>query len=447
MKTVAKSEGGKDESDLRAQGEEMHALCRELFPICRSLTGDGVRRTLNIIQRQLPQLQIHEVPSGTKCFDWTIPPEWNIRDAYILDPAGRKIVDFADSNLHVVGYSTPVDRDIGLEELQQHLHSLPDMPGAIPYVTSYYKERWGFCLTHRQREQLKPGTYRVKIDSTLAPGSLTYADLVLPGKLRQEILLSTYVCHPSLGNNELSGPAVATFLAKHIAGLAERTYTYRFVFVPETIGSIVYLSKHLDHLKSSVIAGFNITCIGDERCYSYLPSRDGKTLSDRVAKHVLRHTDPDYVAYTFLDRGSDERQYCAPGVDLPVATVMRSKYGTYPEYHTSLDDLSLVTATGLAGGLQALIRCVEAVEHCRTYKVQVLGEPQMGRRGLYSTLGTRGVEDAVRIRMDLLAYCDGRRDLVEIAETIGVPVWELAPYVAELLSHGLIAEVESGSVT
>lgn len=428
--------------DFVSIGQEIYQLCAELFPICRSLTGDGVRQTLRVIQRHLPQLAIHEAASGTKCFDWTVPNEWNIRDAYIVAPNGEKIVDFKKSNLHVVGYSVPVDREIGLDELQQHLHSLPELPKAIPYITSYYRPQWGFCLTHELRQKLKPGMYKVKIDSTLAPGTLTYADLLIPAteESKGEILLSTYMCHPSLGNNELSGPTVTTFLAKHLSRLERRHYSYRIVFVPETIGSILYISRNLDWLKKSVMAGFQITCVGDDRCYSYLPSRNGDTLADRIAKHVLKHTDPKYIPYSFLDRGSDERQYCAPGIDLPVATVMRSKYGVYPEYHTSLDDLNFITPSGLAGGFRALFRCLMALEWARTYKSENLCEPQMGKRGLYSSLGTRSIDDAVKMRMDLLAYCDGTRDLVQVADVLGTPIWELAPFANELLSHGLIAE-------
>ena len=392
-----------------------------------------------MIAEELPGLKIHEVPSGTQVFDWVVPREWNVVDAYVLDPDGNKIIDFARSNLHLVGYSTPVNVRVSLSELQKHLYSLPDQPDAIPYVTSYYQEHWGFCVTHRQREMItREGDYTVVIDSQLKDGSLTYAELRIPGERKEEVFLSTYVCHPSMANNELSGPAVTTFLAKWLLSQKHR-YSYRVVFIPETIGSITYLSRNLDEMKRRIIAGYNVTCVGDDRSYSYLPSRRGHSLADRVALHVLTHLHPGFVRYTYLDRGSDERQYCAPGVDLPVASVMRSKYGTYPEYHTSLDNLSLVTPSGLQGAFDVLRKCIECIELNEHLRVAVLCEPQLGRRGLYPTVSTKQSGLQTRNMMNLIAQCDGTHSLLEIADELKLPMWDLAPIVEKLKRCGLLA--------
>jgi aminopeptidase-like protein len=416
-------------------GQFAHDLARRLWPINRSLTGTGVRQTLNVLKEHLPALEICAIPSGTQCFDWTIPDEWEIREAY-LEHEGRRIVDFRKNNLHVVGYSMPVAQELSLEELEPHLHSLPEQPDAVPYVTSYYARRWGFCLSHRQRKELRPGRYRAVIDSTLKPGVLNYGQLIQPGESRNEILLSTYVCHPSMANNELSGPVVTTALALWLASQPRR-HTYRIVFIPETIGSIAYLSLHWAEMKRNVVAGYVVTCVGDERAYSFLPSRKGNTLADRAARHALKHIGP-YKEYSYLERGSDERQYCSPGIDLPIASIMRSKYGEYPEYHTSLDDLTLVTPAGLNGGYAALKAALQSIEDNAYPVATVKCEPQLGKRGLYPTLSVKGSAAKVRTMMNLLGYADGTLDMLELCEQIGASMPEVVPIARELATHGLL---------
>ncbi len=423
-------------------GNEIHNLAKKLFKFNRSITGEGVRETLSEIKTILPNLNLQSASSGTKVFDWVVPSEWHVSEAYIIAPNGEKICDFSINNLHLVGYSVPFRGRMKLEELQKHLHSLPEQPNAIPYITSYYEERWGFCLTQKQRSALGDGEYEIVIDSKIFAGQLNYGELILPGESDQEIFLSTYVCHPSMANNELSGIVVTTYLAKWLNELKVRRYTYRLVFIPETIGSITYLSKNYINLKKKVIAGFNISCVGDDRSYSYLPSRNGNTISDKVAKHVLKWIEPNYKIYSWLDRGSDERQYCAPGIDLPIASILRTKYGEYPEYHTSLDNLDdVVTPKGLDGGYWALRKALELIEKNNIYKINILCEPQMGRRGLYPTLSKKNSGDQTRFIMNFLSYCDGEHTLIDIAEKINLPAWDLYKSIETLISHDLISQI------
>lgn len=420
-------------------GKEIYDLARKLWPLNRSLTGDGVRETLSILKGYIPELNIYEVPSGTKVFDWVIPKEWRIKDAYIITPDGDKICDFKQNNLHIVGYSIPINKSLSLAELNNHLYSIPEQPDAIPYITSYYKEHWGFCITQKQRNLLQEGLYHVVIDSELFDGSLTYGEYLLQGESTEEIFISTYICHPSMANNELSGPTVATFLARELSKLPRRKYSYRFVFIPETIGSITYLSKNIETLKKNVIAGFNVTCIGDNRDYSYLPSRNGNTISDKVALHVLKNLCSTFKKYTWLDRGSDERQYCSPGVDLPIATIMRTKYGMYKEYHTSLDKLdTVVTAEGLEGGFNALWKACETLEKNLYIKTNVICEPQLGKRGLYPTLSTKSSGQQVRLMMNLISLADGSKHLLDIAEICDVPIWEIYHLLDKLIENDIL---------
>jgi len=426
----------------------MYNLLKKLFPICRSITGNGVRETLRILSEVYP-IKTYEVLTGTKAFDWTVPKEWNIKEGWIaketVDKCGgnlfrqhwEKIIDFKENNLHVMGYSTPVNKSMNLEELQPRLYSLEKQPDAIPYVTSYYKERWGFCLTHNQRKKLTEGSYNVYIDSELKDGSLTYGEIIIPGKEKKEILLSTYICHPSMANNELSGPVVTINLAKWLAS-KQRRYTYRIVFVPETIGSIVYLSRNYKAMKKNTIAGYVITCVGDDSYYSYLYTRDGNTLSDKAAMAVLKGK--GCMDYPYTHRGSDERQYNSPGIDLPIGSIMRSKYGTYKEYHTSLDNLDYVSEKGLNGSLEAYKQCIDLIERNRTYKTTCLCEPQLGKRGLYETLSTKNSGIDSRNIINVLAYADGKHDLIDMYNKTNIRYLKLYKIVDVLLKYKLIKE-------
>jgi aminopeptidase-like protein len=422
-------------------GTEMYRWVSDLFPICRSITGDGTLESLRYFAEILPEMKIHSVRSGTQVFDWTVPNEWNISDAYIKDVNGKKIVDFKSCNLHVMGYSTPVQKTLTFRELEPHLYSLPERPEAIPYVTSYYQENWGFCLSDQQlaKLRLKPDAkYDVRIVSEIKPGQLNIGELVVPGNEQQEVLFSSYLCHPSMANNELSGPTVMTALARWVSSLSERKYTYRFLYSVETIGTIAYLSENLDHLKEQLVAGFVLSCVGDERAASYVPSRNGDSFADRIAKHVLKHRFPEFNEYTYLDRGSDERQFCSPGVDLPVCTICRSKFGEYPEYHTSDDNLDLVTPVGLMGSLEIFKDCIRILENTVVPVCNFSCEPQLGKRGMYPNTSTRESGLQVQCLTDLIAYSDGERDLVEIAEIIGQPATRLIPMLRKLSDEQIV---------
>ena len=420
-------------------GKNIHNFAKELWPINRSITGEGVRETLRRISNHLPSLEIKSIPTGTKVFDWSIPKEWSVQEAYIITPDGRRICDFKDNNLHLIGYSIPYEGEISLDELKKHLYTLPDQPNAIPYATSYYEERWGFCLSQQQYSTLEDGIYKVVIKSNLFEGELNYGELLINGKSDKEIFLSTYICHPSMANNELSGLTVVTFLAKWLQEIDEKNYSYRIIFIPETIGSISYLSQNYKYMKNKIFAGFNVTCVGDDRGYSYLPSRNGNTISDKIAKHVLKWIDPNFIQYSWLDRGSDERQYCAPGIDLPISSIMRTKYNEYPEYHTSLDDLeNVVTPKGLEGGYWALRKSIEILEKDKIYVNTVLCEPKMDKYDLYSTLSIKSSYKKDRLLMNLISFCDGNNTLLDIAEILCVPIWDLYDPIDKLVIKNLL---------
>jgi aminopeptidase-like protein len=425
------------ESTGRAPGEAMHDLIAELYPICRSITGDGLRKTLRTLQDHIP-LTMHEVPTGTQVLDWTIPKEWSIRDAYIKNADGERVVDFQDSNLHVVNYSVPVQRTMTLDELRPHLHTLPDQPDWIPYRTSYYNETWGFCLRHNTLEALSEGTYEVCIDSTLAPGALSYGEYVIPGETDEEVLFSCHTCHPSLCNDNLSGVALCTSLAKHLREPTTR-YTYRFLFIPGTIGSITWLARNEDHT-DRIKHGLVVACVGDPGPFHYKQSRRGDAEIDRVVQYVLEQADAPSDIRPFTPYGYDERQYCSPGFNLPVGSLTRTPHGRFPEYHTSADSLDLVTPDALAKSLDQYLEVVEVLEANRTYvSTNPKGEPQLGRRGLYRAMG--GHRDAEEMQMAMLwtlNLSDGGHALLDVAEEAGLPFKQVYAVAQLLCEHELL---------
>ena len=416
-----------------------------LFPICRSLTGDGFRKSLKIIKSEFPELKIKKIRSGTKVFDWNIPAEWNIFDAYILDKNNNKIIDFKENNLHLVGYSIPINKYIKKKELLKNLYCLKNQPKAIPYITSYYKKRWGFCLSYNQLNKIKKeysekDSFKVVINSSFKKkGFLNYGELVLKGQSRQEILISTYLCHPSMANNELSGPIVSMGLINFFRNLKKLEKTLRFIFIPETIGSISYLNKNLKNLKKNVIAGYNLSCIGDERQYSCMFSKYNNTPSDEAIIEAYKNLKiKKFKVYSFLERGSDERQYNSPGVDLPIASIFRTKYGKYPEYHTSLDDFSLVTLKGITGGFNVVKEAIKILLKNIYPKANILCEPQMGKRGLYPNLSTKQKKTSSKAFLSFIQYSDGKNSIEKISKLIKLDLKTTKKIYSKLINHKLI---------
>ena len=429
------------DEDARAETDEIAHYFDRLWPILRSITGEGVRLTHDILGEVVP-LERFEIPSGTEVFDWTVPQEWVVRAAYVITPDGRRILDVRDNTLHLLNYAVPFRGELSRAELDTHLYSLPEQPDAIPYVTSYYAPRWGFCLSHNERQALPDGQYQVVVDTEHIDGSLTLSEAVLPGESEQEVLLSTYTCHPSMANNELSGPLVTAFLYRRLAAWKRRHYTYRFVFLPETIGSLAYLQLRGEHFRRQLVAGYVVTCIGDDAPFTYKRSRQGDTLADRAATHVLADL-ADSRILKFFPQGSDERQYCSPGFDLPVGSLMRSVYGTYPEYHTSLDNRDFTSFTAMRESVSVYERALRALELNRTYRnLAPFGEPNLSKRGLYPARGTTQPEARVAATLWLLNYADGEHDLLEIAELSGVDL-ELLNDVAQTCLGANLIEIVS----
>jgi aminopeptidase-like protein len=416
---------------------ELDDLVARLFPICRSITGDGVRRTLAIIGEHVP-LQVHEVPSGTKVLDWEVPDEWNITDAYLADGDGRRLVDFAACNLHVLNYSVPIDVELSLDELRPHLFSLPDQPDRIPYRTSYYDRNWGLCLPDRQLRSLPEGRYRVRIDSTLQPGHLTYGEVVVPGRTQDEILVSSHICHPSLCDDNLSGIAVSVALARRLLDGRPPRHTVRFLFAPGTIGAITWLARNRE-TAGRIVHGLTLTCLGDDHPFTYKRTVGGAAAIDRAAAHVLAHDAADNQLIDFFPYGYDERQYNSPGFRLPVGSLMRGRHGQFPEYHTSGDDLSFVSGARMAHSLAVLAAIIGVVDaDRRLVNTEPHGEPQLGRRGLYGAVGGQNLPDGQLAMLWVLNLSDGEHSLLDIAERSGLPFETVRTTAALLEEHGLL---------
>jgi aminopeptidase-like protein len=427
--------------DFLEEGREAYAAMEVLYPICRSITGDGTRQSLRVMQNTVP-LVLHEIPSGTQVFDWFVPKEWNIRDAYIKNREGERVVDFQSSNLHVLNYSVPVRRKMSLTELRPHLFTLPEMPDWIPYRTSYYRETWGFCLSKTQLDRMEDGEYEVFIDSSLEPGYLTYGEYRIQGATEDEVLLSCHACHPSLCNDNLSGMTIAARLARLLESVSLR-YSYRFLWIPGTIGSITWLARN-ENILPRIKHGLVLSCIGDSGPFTYKRSRRGDAKVDQAVEHVLRHSGRSFEAVDFVPYGYDERQYCSPGINLPVGCFMRTPNGRYPQYHTSADDLTLVSASSLGESLLQLLRVIQVFEENGRYlNLNPNCEPQLGRRGLYRQMG--GVKDAGIREMAILwvlNLSDGKHDLLDIAIRSGLPFEQVSGAVDALKEAKLLLSTE-----
>jgi len=418
-------------------GREMHELITTLFPICRSITGNGVRETLKKIQTHIP-IQINEVQSQTKVFDWTIPKEWNIQDAYVIDPNGKKIIDFKNSNLHVVSYSIPIHKKIELSELKPHIHTLPEMPDTIPYLTSYYNEDWGFCMSHNEFKKLQDGEYEIMIDSTLENGSLTYGEFLKKGEVEDEVLLTCYICHPSMCNDNLSGTALITFLAKHLENIKTKL-SYRFLFIPETIGAITWLSKNEQNLHK-IKHGLVATCLGDSGSSTYKKTRDGNNEIDRVAEYVLENSKQDYSIVDFFPSGSDERQFSSPKFNLPIGSLVRTLYGKFPEYHTSEDNLNFVKEEHLGDTFFKYSQIIYIIENNVKYlNLNPKCEPQLGKRGLYRQLGSQKISDQIELAMFwILNQSDGENSLLDISIKSKLDFSTIKQVADKLVDHNLL---------
>lgn len=419
---------------------------KDLFPITRSLTGDGVRQTFSYLQKINQEIRLQSFSTGEAVFDWEVPREWKINDAYIEHvESGQRYAEFSKHNLHILGYSLPIDETMGRDDLLPNIYTQEDQPDLIPYVTSYYKDRWGFCMSHQEKASLPQGNYRVHIDSALFDGELLLGDALIQGESDRELMFSSYICHPSMANNELSGPVLVSALLKFIKDhFPAPRFSYRFILVPETIGSLAYMSRHLDEMQERVVCGFNLSCVGDDRAYSHVESRYANNIADTALRAALIGK-PNVKTYSFLQRGSDERQYGAPGIDLPLCGFCRSKYGEYPEYHTSADNFDLVTKEGLSGALEVMTTIIKSFELGLYPTAKVKGEPQLGKRNLYPTISQKGSYSAIRARMDFLAYADGTNTLFDIAERIKVPLDIILEEAELMLEHNLVSVSDNRS--